>query len=148
VGRGLDERGVEPLAMKIFAGIVLLVIGLGIGYGVYMWASGGVQQTLSFSVTVSPSCTVGIPASGENTKTVSVSVEKIGTYDKTVTLDATGEPDNVTVSFSPKSGVPEFGSTMTIRVSSGATPGTTTLTIRATGADGIEKVATFTLTLV
>lgn len=140
-----EERGVEPLAMKIFAGIVLLVIGLGIGYGVYMWASGGVHETLSFSVDVSPnSATL---SAGENIN-VTVTVRRIGTYDKTVTLDATGEPDDVTVSFSPTSGVPEFGSTMTIRVASGATPGATTLTIRARGTDDIEKVATFTLTLV
>lgn len=147
--KGLDERGVEPLAMKILAGIVLFAIGLGIGYGVYIWARGGVQQTLSFTVTVSPgSCTIGIPTSGENTKTISVSVEKIGAYDKTVALTATGQPTGVTVSFSPASGKPTFGSTMTITVSSEATPGTTTLTVRATGEDTTEQTGTLELTLV
>jgi uncharacterized membrane protein len=91
---------------------------------------------------------VGIPASGENTKTVSVSVDKIGTYDKTVALSATGQPNGVSVSFSPASGKPTFGSTMTITVSSGATAGTTTLTIRATGEDATEKTCTLELTLV
>jgi len=146
-----DEHGVEPLAMKIFAGIVLLVIGLGIGYAVFTWAGRGTQQALSFSVSVSPnSTTIGIPDNAEynNTKNVDVTVSRIGTYDKTVTLNATGKPDNVDVDFSPPSGIPAFGSTMRISVDNDATAGTTTLTIKATGTDGTEQVATFTLTLV
>ncbi|MDI6642925.1 MAG: hypothetical protein QMD95_02615, partial [Candidatus Hodarchaeaceae archaeon] len=70
------ERGVEPLAMKIFAGIVLLVLGLGIGYAVYTWTRGGVTQQLSFEVTVSPtSATIGRPAADYNSTTAQVSVQ-------------------------------------------------------------------------
>lgn len=147
--KGLDERGVEPLAMQILAGIVLLVIGLGIGYTVFTWAGRGTQQALSFSVSVSPnSTTIGRPATSDNTKNVSVTVSRIGAYDKTVTLSATGQPTGVTVNFSPLSGIPAFGSTMTVGVDNSAILGTTTLTIKATGTDGVEQVATLELTLV
>jgi len=148
--RGLpsDERGVEPLAMKIFAGIVLLMIGLGIGYAVYTWAGKGAQQMLSFMVSVSSdNVTIKIPEDGESTKNLSVTVTRLGPYDETVSLDAEGEPTGVKVSFSPASGTPDFGSTMTITVNNSATPGTTTITIKATGADDTQKSATLELTL-
>ena len=143
--KGLGQRGVEPLALQIFAGIILLVIGLGIAYGIYVWAGKGATGLLSFSVIVSP--TSGTENRGGNF-TVSVSVQRIGSYDKTVTLTATGVPDNVTYSFSPSSGVPAFGSTMTITVGSTATVGKTTITIKATGPDAVEQTATFELTVV
>ena len=148
----MDEYGVEPLAMKLFAGIVLLVVGLGIAYGVYGWASKGAQQLLSFSVSIegqpSYALTVGIPVSGENEVNLQVSVEEIGNYDQTVTLSATGEPSGVRIGFSPTSGTPSFGSTLTVRVDNIALPGKTTITIKATGADGTERTATLQLTLV
>jgi aminopeptidase S len=147
----LDQRGVEPLAMKIFAGIVLLVIGLGIGIGVFSLAATGSQQLLAFNVTLdgqfSLSTTIGIPTEGDNSKTIQVSVTKLGTYDKTVTLDATGEPTGVTVSFSPASGTPDLGSTMTVVVDNNATAGATTITVKATGSDATQKSATLSLTL-
>ncbi|MEM2877997.1 MAG: hypothetical protein QXG10_00360 [Candidatus Hadarchaeales archaeon] len=144
-----EERGVEPLAMKLFAGIILLVIGLSIAYGVYTWAGRGIQQLTSFSVTVSPSSvSLNIPQSGSESTNLSVTVEKIGDYSKTVTLSVTGEPTGVRVSFSPGSGQPRFGSTMTITVDNTATPGAVTLTIRGRGADDIEQTATLELTLV
>ncbi|MGQ9788041.1 MAG: COG1470 family protein [Candidatus Hadarchaeaceae archaeon] len=142
--KGIDQRGVEPLAMKLFAGIVLLVIGLGIGYAVYTWAGRGATGMLSFTVSVSPTSATVSPG---NTITVSVSVQRIGPYDKEVSLLASGVPDNVKVSFSPNSGVPAFGSTMTVVVDSLAPSGTTTITVRATGTDGIQQTATFELTV-
>ncbi|GEM_PF-822733 len=143
-----DERGVEPLAMKIFAGIVLLMIGLGIGYAVYTWAGKGTQQMLSFTVNVSPgTVTIEIPENGVNMKNISVTITRIGTYDETVSLDAEGEPTGVNVSFSPASGKPDFGSTMTITVDNSAIAGVTTITIKATGADDTQKSATLELTL-
>ncbi|KUO42374.1 MAG: hypothetical protein APZ16_02750 [Candidatus Hadarchaeum yellowstonense] len=142
--KGLDQRGVEPLAMKLFAGIVLLVIGLGIGYAVYTWAGKGATGMLSFTVTVSPTSAVVSPGS---TVTVNVSVQRIGPYDKEVTLSASGLPANVAVNFSPSSGVPAFGSTMTIVVGSSAQPTVTTITIKATGTDGVQQTATFELTV-
>ena len=143
--KGLDQRGVEPLALQIFAGVILLVIGLGIAYGIYIWAGKGATGVLSFSVSVSP--TSGTENRGGNF-TVSVSVQRIGSYDKTVALTATGVPDNVTYSFSPNSGVPSFFSTMTISVNSGANTGKTTITIKATGPDAVEQTAAFELTVV
>lgn len=142
--KGLDQRGVEPLAMKLFAGIVLLVIGLGIGYAVYTWAGRGATGMLSFTVSVSPT---SVTVSPGDTITVSVSVQRIGPYDKEVSLSASGVPTNVTVSFSPNSGVPAFGSTMTVVVGSSAESGTTTITVKATGTDGVQQTATFELTV-
>ena len=150
MGKGLlrEEQGVEPLAMKIMAGVILLVIGLGIGYGIYTMVGRQAIGMLSFSVNVSPSSTtIGIPDSGDNTKNVTVSVERIGTYDQSVTLTAEGQPTGVNVSFSPASGTPTFGSTMTITVSSTASVGTTTITIKATGTDDTQQSATLELTL-
>lgn len=144
----LDQRGVEPLALKIFAGVVLLVIGLGIGYTVYNWAGKGATGLLSFTVSVSPTSATVTRSSTDNvTENVSVSVQRIVAYDKTVSLTATGKPEGVDVSFSPNSGVPSFGSTMTVTVSSSALPGKTTITVKATGADAVEQTATFELTV-
>lgn len=142
--KGLDQRGVEPLAMKLFAGIVLLVIGLGIGYAVYTWAGRGATGMLSFTVSLSPTSATVSPGS---TITVNVSVQRIGPYDKNVSLSASGVPANVRVSFSPNTGVPAFGSTMTIVVENSAQSGTTTITIKATGTDGVQQTATFDLTV-
>jgi len=147
--KGLDQRGVEPLALQIFAGIVLLVIGLGIGYAVYTWAGKGATGMLSFTVSVSPtSATVNKP-SGDNVETLSlsVSVQRIGTYDKIVSLTATGQPTGVTISFSPASGIPSFGSTMTVIIDNSAIAGKTTITVKATGPDSVEQTATFELTV-
>jgi hypothetical protein len=143
-----DERGVEPLVMKLMAGIILFAIGLGIGVTIYMRVGSSAGQALSFSVNVSPtSATVGRPPSGENTITANVIVQPVLGYDKQVTLSATGQPGGVSVNFSPSSDTPEFGSTMTVSVISTATPGTITITIRGTGTDSTEKIATFELTI-
>jgi aminopeptidase S len=143
----LDQRGVEPLAMKIFAGLLLLVIGIGVGYGVYTLAGKGATQLLSYNVLIDGQASYSTLITRGSNKPLAVLVEKIGTYDKNVTLDATGEPTGVTVGFSPSSGVPTFGSTMTVSVDNTATVGSTTLTIRALGEDGTEKSATLSLTI-
>lgn len=143
-----EEMGVEPLAMKLFAGIVLLAVGLSIAYAVYTWVGSTWPQMLSFSVDLSPnSLTVEIPDNGSVTRNVTVTVTRVGTYDRTVTLSATGQPGGVSVVFSPENGVPTFGSTMRITVDSGAVPGTTTLTVTAAGSDGTRQTATLQLTL-
>ena len=143
-----DEAGVEPTVMKIMAGIILLAIGLGIGVALYQRAGTGAEQALSFSVNVSPTnATIGKPTTDENTTTAQVTVQPVLGYNKQVTLSATGMPTGVNVSFSPQSGTPEFGSTMTISVDNTAALGTTTITIRGTGADDTEKTATFELTV-
>ncbi len=119
------ERGVEPLVMKLMAGIILFAIGLGIGMTIYLRVGSSAGQALSFSVNVgADEVIIGGPAADENSKTVQVSVEKIlGGYNKTVTLNATGVPDNVAVSFSSAGGAPDFGSTMTMKVGVNATLG-------------------------
>lgn len=142
-----DEAGVEPIVMKIMAGIILLAVGLGIGVALYQRAGMGAEQTLSFSVNVSPtSATIGIPTTDKNTITAQVTVQPVLGYDKQVTLSATGMPTGVNVSFSPQSGISEFGSTMTISVDNTAF-GTTTITIRGTGEDDTTKSTTFELTI-
>ncbi len=143
-----DEAGVEPIVMKIMAGIILLAVGLGIGVALYQQAGMGAEQTLSFSVNVSPTnTTIGKPTTSENTITAQVTVQPVLGYDKEVTLSATGMPKGVSISFSPQSSTPEFGSTMTISVDNTAEPGTTTITIRGTGEDDTTKSATFELTI-
>ncbi|MEW6222808.1 MAG: hypothetical protein AB1476_05845 [Candidatus Hadarchaeota archaeon] len=147
----LDQKGVEPLAMKIFAGIVLLVIGIGVGYGVYTWAGKGTTSLLSFNVYLDGQSTLNItlgrPVSGENTRTVTVTVESIGGHDKNVSLSYTGAPSGVSVSFSTSSDKPNFGSTMTVRVDNTAGLGTSTITIRGASTDA-EKTALLNLTIV
>ena len=127
-----DERGVEPLAMKIFAGIVLLVIGIGIGYGVYMWAGGWVTA-IKCNVSLEKSSTT-ISIGNNDTIRVNISIA-MGTAE-IVTLDATGEPDNVSVTFNPSSGEPPFYSNMTVTVSSGATASNYVLTILVKDSKG------------
>lgn len=144
-----DEAGVEPIVMKIMAGIILLAVGLGIGVALYQQAGMGAEQTLSFSVNVLPtSATIGRPTTSENTITAQVTIQPVLGYDKQVTLSATGMPTGVNVSFSPQSSTPEFGSTMTISVDDTAELGTTTITIRGTGEDDTTKSTTFELTIV
>lgn len=142
-----DEIGVEPTVMKIMAGIILLAVGLSIGVAVYRWAGKGIEEQLSFSVDVDASeVVIGKPATGDNSKTVQVSVEKIlGGYDETVTLSYSPTRAGVTITFNPSSGVPNFGSTMTITVNSTATLENVTITVKGSGADDLEKSDTFVL---
>jgi len=142
--KGLDERGVEPLAMQIFAGIVLLVIGLGIGYTVYMWA-GGWATAIKCNVSLDkPSTTIRI---GEN-ETIRVNISiAMGTAEN-VTLYATGEPGNVSVTFNPPRSEPPFYSNMTVTVSDGAIPDNYVLTILAKDRKGATSgSAPFNLTI-
>lgn len=147
--RGLskDEVGVEPTVMKIMAGIILLAVGLGIGVAVYRWAGRGIEEQLSFSVDVDANeVVIGKPATGDNSKTIQVNVEKIlGGYNETITLSYSPSRAGVTITFNPSSGAPNFGSTMTIKVDSTATPENVTITAKGSGADGLEKSDTFVL---
>jgi len=145
----MDNKGVEPLAMQIFAGIVLLVIGLGIGYAVYTWAGKGASSMLAFNVTLdTQSIAISRPASGDNSRTFNVTVDSFGgTYDKTVSLSATGQPTGVTVGFSPTSGKPSFSSVITVEVDNTAALGISAITIRGTSEDSTEKTATLNLTV-
>ncbi|MFQ6129822.1 MAG: hypothetical protein ACE5OT_03315 [Candidatus Hadarchaeaceae archaeon] len=142
-----DEAGVEPTVMKIMAGIILLAVGLGIGVAVYRWAGKSIEEQLSFTVNVDANeVIIGKPATGDNSKTVQVNVEKIlGGYNETVTLSYSPSRAGVTITFNPSSGVPNFGSTMTIIIDSTATPENVTITVKGSGADDLEKSDTFVL---
>ena len=138
----MDERGVEPLAMKLFAGIVLLVIGLGIAYMVYGQISGWVPQALSYRVSVNPqSVSIGRPAENENSIVVSVEVSEIGNYTEPVHLSC--DYDSAFVKryeFSINDVEPEFTAKLTLYVDSASALGTTTVVIRATSGD-IEQLS-------
>lgn len=142
-----NEAGVEPTVMKIMAGIILLAVGLGIGVTVYRWAGRGIEEQLSFSVDVNANeVVIEKPATGDSSKIIQVSVEKIlGGYDEIVALSYSPSRAGVTITFNPSSGTPNFGSTMTVKVDSTATPEDVTITVKGSGADGLEKSDTFVL---
>ena len=142
-----NEAGVEPTVMKIMAGIILLAVGLGIGVTVYRWAGRGIEEQLSFSVDVDANeVVIEKPATGDSSKIIQVSVEKIlGGYDEIVALSYSPSRAGVTITFNPSSGTPNFGSTMTVKVDSTATPEDVTITVKGSGADGLEKSDTFVL---
>ncbi|MBE0447837.1 MAG: hypothetical protein IBX64_07015 [Actinobacteria bacterium] len=142
-----DETGVEPIVMKLMAGIILFAIGLGIGVTIYLRAGSSAEEALSFSVNVgADEVVMGRPATGENSKTVQVSIERIlGDYNKTVTLSYSPSLTGVAITFNPPDGTPDFGSTMTIKVYSNATPENVTITVKGTGADGSAKSDKFVL---
>jgi len=130
------------------AGVILLAIGLGIGVAVYKTV-GGAVTAMKVDVTLASGTTIGRPASGENTDSIHVDVTflNIGTAE-TATLDATGEPSGVTVTFSPSSGKPTFYSTMTVSVDNTAALGEYTLTILAKTSSGATSgSAPFYLTI-
>lgn len=145
----MDDAGVEPLAMKLFAGIVLLVVGLGIAYGVYSWVSGGVQQMLSYAVSVEPSSVVvGRPAENENSVAVRVKVTEFGNYTDPVHLSC--DLDRAYIKryeFSINDIQPEFTATLTLYVDSTSALGQTDVVIRATSGE-IEQSATLRVTVV
>ena len=151
-----DEAGVEPTAMKIMAGVILLAIGLGIGVAVYRLVGNdvrlvgnGVTGQLSFSVDVEENeVTLGKPDTGEHSITVKVSVDNILDYNKVVTLSYSPSRAGVSITFNPSSGTPTFRPDMTVRVDHTATPETVTITVKGSDADGLEKTDTFVLRIV
>ncbi|MFN4133626.1 MAG: hypothetical protein ACK4GQ_04580 [Candidatus Hadarchaeales archaeon] len=139
----MDARGVEPLAMKIFAGIVLLIIGLGIGYAVYGWA-GGFATSLKCNLSLSePSKSI----SRGGSSTLTVTVEYLMGTKENATLQATGAPQGVNISFYPPRGEPTFYSTLSISADNTSPLGTYTLTISAIGSKGQAGSASLTLTI-
>jgi len=127
-----DEAGVEPTALKIMAGVVLLVIGLGIGVAVYKMVGGSVTA-MKVDVSLAQSSTT---IAKNNTDNIQVDVTLIMGTTENVTLYTIGVPDNVAVTFSPPSGKPPFYSTMKVSVGSTAAPGTYTLTVLAKTSSG------------
>ena len=150
-----DERGVEPTALKLLAALLLLAVGIGIGFAVYTWVAAGTGQQMEeitgpgFSVSVSPgSATIVRPATGSVERQFTVNVEVQRGYDKTVTLSySPADLTGVSIDFSPENGKPTFGSTMIMTVYSYADPVTTTITVKGTGTDDKEKAATIQLNI-
>lgn len=146
-----DEAGVEPTAMKIMVGVILLAIGLGIGVAVYKTVGVAVTAMKCDVTPAKSGTTIGRPASGENTDNIRVDITLLMGTAETATLEATGWPSGVTVTFSPPSGKPTFYSTMTVRVSStvaGADLRKHTLTISAKDGKGATSgSAPFDLTI-
>ena len=139
-----EEAGVEPTALKIMAGVILLAIGLGIGVAVYKTV-GGAVTAMKVDVSLARSSTT---IAQDDNDSIQVDVTLILGTAETAILDATGEPSGVTVTFSPSSGMPPFYSAMTVSVSSAATSGTYTLTILAKTSGGAPSgSAPFNLTI-
>jgi hypothetical protein len=127
-----EEAGVEPTALKIMAGVILLGIGLGIGVAVY--------KTVGTAVTAMK-CTVYLEKSSttiirENTDIVRIDITLLTGTAGNATLSVTGKPENVDVTFDPSSGIPPFYSNMTVHVENMATAGNYVLTILAKDSNG------------
>jgi hypothetical protein len=133
--------------MKIFAGIVLLVIGLGIGYAIYM----GIKPpafTLTFSPTVAR-IHKPLPPENVSDNSIRVTVERLLEYDQPVNLSPGVLPENVDVRFNPPSGTPapNFTSTVKVMVGPNAPVGKHSITVYAKGPDA-EGSGTFTLEII
>ena len=139
----MEERGIEPLALKLLAGLILLAAGLGMGLTMYRRA-GKALEKLSIRLSLEPSSWTLSKPELENSLTVQVTVESLLDFRGEVTLSASGQPSGVYVTFSPSSGTPTFYSTLQIRVTNVVNPGTYSLTIRAKG-NGAEATHPFTL---
>jgi len=113
------------------AGVILLGIGLGIGVAVYKTV-GSTITAMKCNVDLgTSSTTIGRPDNLENTDIVRVDITLLTGTAETATLDVTGEPTGVVVTFSESSGIPPFYSNMTVHVDNTATVGNYVLTILA-----------------
>jgi len=142
----MEERGIEPLALKLLAGLILLAAGLGIGLTMYKRA-GKVVERLSVRLSVEPDSWTLPKPDNENFTTVQITVEPLLDFHGEVTLSADGQPSGVYVSFSPSSGTPIFYSSLVIKVTNKVNPGVYTLTIRARG-NGAEAAHSFRLEII
>jgi hypothetical protein len=140
-----EEAGVEPTALKIMAGVILLAIGLGIGVAVFKTVGSSVTA-MKVDVSLARSSTTIV--AGGNDNNIQVDVTLIMGTAETVTLDAIGKPPGVDVHFDTNLLPPPFYSKMTVSVSSAATSGTYTLTILAKTSGGAPSgSAPFNLTI-
>ncbi|RLE74936.1 MAG: hypothetical protein DRJ44_06690 [Thermoprotei archaeon] len=69
-------------------------------------------------------------------------VNPVDSYSQTVTLSVSSPISGITVNLSPSSGVPPFASSAVVNVASSAAPGTYTLNVVASGADGTTLIDT------
>jgi hypothetical protein len=141
----MDERGIEPLAMKLLAGLILLAAGLGLGITLYRRAGKAVER-LGVQLSLEPSSWTLRRPDNENSLTVLVTVEPLLDFHETVALSVEGRPPGVSVSFSRPSGVPPFYSNLSITVTTQATPDNYVLTVKAEGG-GALATQPFQLTI-
>jgi len=134
--------------MKLLAGVIFFGLALTVGVALYTQLGRGISSSTAFQLSVEPSSlTLGIPENGENEATVRVSVTRIAGYDRTVFLSATPSLPGVFLQFNPSGGIPDFYSTLEVRVTPSASPATVTLTLRARGEDGTERTCPLDLRL-
>jgi pseudomonalisin len=116
-------------------------------------AGGGVSKTVSLAIDVTPepgftltesTASVGIRRS--TSSALSVTVSGVGGFSSPVALSITGVPPGVTASFSPASfsGEGNHSSTLKMTVASGASTGSSPLTITAIGG-GFTRTVVLTL---
>lgn len=142
----MDKKGIEPLAIKLLAGMILLAVGLGIGIAMYRRAKVGIERELSFLIEISPTSFRLAKPQTENTLTSILTVQPIGDYSLRVDLTAEVSP-GIKIIFSPSSGRPPFHSTVMIRIDNTAEKRIHTLTIKAIGEDGAVKSQPLLITL-
>ncbi len=141
----MDRRGIEPLAMKLLAGIILLAAGLGFGITLYKRA-GKAMERLGVQLSLEPSSWTLRRPDNENSLTVLVRVEPLLDFHETVTLSVEGKPAGVSASFSMPSGTPPFYSNLSLTVTTQAAPGNYVLTVKAEGG-GALATQPFQLTI-
>ena len=141
----MDERGIEPLAMKLLAGLILLAAGLGMGITMYKRAGRTIERSSIQLFLERESWTLPKPEN-ENSLTVLVNVESVFDFHENVTLSVEGQPVGVNTIFSRSVGVPTFYSNLTITVSSIVARGSYVLTVKAEGG-GAQATKSFQLTI-
>ena len=96
-----------------------------------------------FSMSLNPpSITISQGGSG----TVSITVNPVGGFSQTVTLNVQSKPSGFTVTINPSSLTPGSSATITISVASSVSPGTYTVVIRGTGG-GKTATASISITV-
>ncbi|MGP8296558.1 M28 family peptidase [Streptomyces inhibens] len=114
----------------------------GIAYTLWKLAVTNSTPANDFSLAVSPATGSVDPGTSA---TATVSTATTSGSAQTVKLSASGAPAGVTVAFSPTTVTSGSSSTMTVGTSSGAAPGTYTLTVTGTGS--VTHTTTYTLTV-
>ena len=102
-----------------------------------------IQRAPPFDFSVSISPLVQTVRIGDKT-TYSVTVNLVSGSASPVTLSLSGLPSGVVYSFSPQSGTPAFGSTLTVDATAAQSTGSYSVTVSASGG-GVTKTATGTL---
>jgi phosphoribosylformylglycinamidine synthase len=141
--RKMENKGIEPLAVKLLAGMILLAVGLGIGLTMYRKA-GKTLERLNIQLSLEPDSWTLPRPENENSLEVQVTVEPLLDFHGQVSLSAEGEPAGVSLSFSRTSGTPPFYSILTITVSSTVNRGSYSITVKAEG-EGVLASKAFTL---